>query len=628
MPTSNQSPKSPGGVGGRSVHCDKPFVRSFAIAREQIDVEKRTVELSFSSETKDVERWFGVEVLDHSPDSVRMARLHAGAPLLFNHERDQHLGVIDGARIERGRGKAVVRFGNSALAEEKFRDVQDGILNNVSCTYVPRKMVLEEERDDAPSVYRVTDWEPLEISLVTIPADISVGVGRQAGQLTTEPFDIEIEERTMPIENEESREVPVNTPAKSLATPAVDLVAERGRITSEVRSEERKRVADLVSMGSRYAQYDGAGLAERHIAEGKTVEQFRQAILEQLPSSDKAGTKGEAPSDLPLTERDVQEYSLVRAIAASVSNDWSKAGFELECSREIEERLGRDARGFFVPMQVQQRAMNVTTGADLVGTDHLSSNFIDTLRPLSVAIALGATVLPDLQGTVSIPKKTGNSAFTWLADDGDAVDSDPAFGSVVLSPKTIAGAVPMSRRLLKQSSPSIESLVLGDLQQGAALGIDLGALEGTAAANQPRGIVNQVGVNTQAVADVGGAPTWAELVGFETAVADDNSLSGSLAYVTTSGVRGGLKVTPKDAGSGRFLMEGNEANGYPVAVRNGLTAKRIIFGNWSDLLIGMWGILDVMPDPAAKAAAGGLVIRVFQDIDIAVRHPESFCINA
>ena len=168
------------------------------------------------------------------------------------------------------------------------------------------------------------------------------------------------------------------------------------------------------------------------------------------------------------------------------------------------------------------------------------------------------------------------------------------------------------------------------MARGAALAIDIAGLAGTGASNQPTGIVNTAGVNTQSIAASAGTgyPTWAELVGFETAVADDEALMGAMRYITTSAIRGGLKVTAKDAGSGLFLLDGGEANGYPVSVSNQLAAKQIVFGNFSDVLIGMWGVLDLVPDTATKAAAGGLVLRAFQDVDVALRHPESFCINA
>lgn len=609
----------------RSLHCEKPFTRTLTLNREHIDVDARTVELSFSSETSEVERWFGVEILDHSPGSVRMERINTGGALLFNHGMDKHIGVIEGARIEEKRGKAIVRFGNSEFAEEKFRDVQDGVLSNVSFMYRPKKMVLETAHDDAPDVYRVMDWEPLEISLVTIPADISVGVGRQVN----ESFDIEIEERVMDTEN-------TDTPNTS-ATPApsVDLVAQRGAIVNEGITGERQRVSDLLSLGKRYANHDGETLARKCIDEGKTVEEFRQVILEQLPSGDQAGTRGDAPADpvLDLSNKDLKDYSLMRAINAVVSarNGDTKAmkaaGLEMECSDVLSDRFGTEARGFYVPLDVVTRVMDASNASDLIGTAHMGSMYIDTLRARSIAMQLGVTAMDNLVENLEIPRGLSDPTFQWIGDDDDAPLSDGVPGMVKMAPKTLAGGVPMSRRLLKQSSPSVEALMQRSLLMGAALGVDYGVLAGSGTGNQPLGVANMTGLNTQAVATPG-APTWAELVGFETKIDADDALAGSLGFAFTPTVRGNLKVTAKDAGSGIFLMgDDGRAAGYPGLASSQLAANTIIFGNWADVYVGFWGVLDLNPDTATKAGSGGLILRVFQDADVGVGHSESFCIN-
>lgn len=158
------------------------FRRSFAIDTRALDVDARTVELSFSSEAE-VDRWYGVEVLDHSAN-VRMDRLRNLAPLLLNHNANQQIGVVESARIDAGdkKGRAVVRFSRGQLGEEIFQDVQDGIRGLVSVGYRIHKVEIEERGKE--EFCRVVDWEPFEISIVSIPADTSVGVGRNAAQLT------------------------------------------------------------------------------------------------------------------------------------------------------------------------------------------------------------------------------------------------------------------------------------------------------------------------------------------------------------------------------------------------------------------------------------------------------------
>lgn len=145
----------------------------------------RTVELAFSSEAE-VERSFGIEILDHSPSSVRLDRLRAGAALLVGHDRDDQVGVVESVSIDVDRrGRAVVRFGNSQRADEIFQDVKDGIRRLISFGYTVHNAVREGTRDGA-DVFRVTDWEPFEISIVSIPADVTVGIGRNADSLGME----------------------------------------------------------------------------------------------------------------------------------------------------------------------------------------------------------------------------------------------------------------------------------------------------------------------------------------------------------------------------------------------------------------------------------------------------------
>lgn len=582
-----------------------PLQRSADITREQINTESRTVELAFSSELP-VERWFGNEILDHSPTSVRLGRFRDGAPVLVDHDSTDHVGVIESVSIDSDRrGRVTVRFGKSARAEEVFQDVIDRIRRHVSVRYRIHKAELERSDGDEKT-YRVTDWEPFEVSMVSIPADPSVGIGRSA--------DADVK-NTLIIRNEETKmEINETTPA-----PAVDVKV----MVNEAREKEMARIRSIQAVASKFGKTEEGAEA---IRSGKTAEQFYESVLNDMGDAKRATPM----TALDLSPAEVQKYSLFRALNAHVSGDWSKAGFERECSLEIAERLGREAKGFFVPFDVQKRDMTVGTPADggyLKGTDHLAGGFIEALRAQSVVIGAGARMLTGLVGDVQIPRLDGSAAFYWVAEDANVTSSDLALGQLALAPKTVGGAVPMSRRLLKQSSPSVEDMVLMDLIQGAALAIDLAALAGSGAAGQPTGIINTSGVNTQTIT-AAGQPTWAEMVGFETKVAEDNGLRGALRYITTAAVRGHLKTAEKATGTAQFLMAGQDCNGYMVDVSTQLAANTILFGNFNDVIIGMWGVLDVAPDTAAKAAAGGLVLRVFQDIDIGVRHAVSFCKNA
>lgn len=590
---------------------NKEFKRSFLFSREAINEEARTVDLAFSSE-EPVERAFGFEVLDHSAESVRMDRMVDGAPLLVGHNMDDQVGVIERASIDEDRvGRVTVRFGKSARANEIFNDVVDGIRKHVSVGYRIIDARLDKRADDGePDTYRVTDWMPFEVSIVSVPADNTVGVGRSIptieGNNMTKEQQPQVEPETQ---------------------PTIDEAAIRASVVNDVREQERQRMDDILSIGATFGQ---EAMARDYINKGASVNDFRKDLLATMENNT---VRDNPESHLDLTPNEVKQYSLLRAINASVTGNWKDAGFEAECSREIAERLGKDPKGFFMPMDVANRATPMTVGTDadggyLKGTDHLAGSFIQNLRANSVVLGNGARVLDGLVGDVSIPKKVSSAGFAWLAEDGDQTDDQVVLGSVTLSPKTIGGAVPMSRKLLKQSAPSVDAIVLEDLITGAALAIDSAAISGSGASNQPLGILNQTGILTQAVADAGNVPTFAELVGFETKLAEQNALNGTLRYLTTPTVCGSLKTTPKDSGSGIMLVEGGMANGYSMVQTTQMPTGRTLFGNFNDVLIGMWGVLDVYADTATKAASGGLVLRVFQDVDVAIRHAQSFCVDA
>lgn len=420
---------------------------------------------------------------------------------------------------------------------------------------------------------------------------------------------------------------------KPRTEPHIDINAK----TDEIRRAEQTRIRELNAYAKQWPELSGD--VDQAISQGTSVEAFARAAMSKLGESRPTDTSAAHSGWVGMEGREVQKYSLVKALNAYLANDWRAAGLELEASQAVAEQVGREPKGLFVPMDVQMRQISAVRPRATVLTVQQDSrggylvpaipgSFIELLRERTRVMELGATVLPDLVGDLPLPKQTAGATFYWVGEDDNVTDdTTTAFGVVTLSPKTVGGAVPISRKLLKQSSPAVEGLVMDDLTIGAALAIDLAAIQGTGVNGQPRGIVNMTSVNTQSVSSAG-APTWAEVVGFETAVDTDKALAGSLAYLTTPAVRGSMKTTSKDTGSGLFLWDGGEVNGYRAESSTQVPTSGIIFGNWADLVIGMWGVLDVMPDTSTKAASGGLVLRVFQDVDLLARHEVSFCINA
>ncbi len=364
--------------------------------------------------------------------------------------------------------------------------------------------------------------------------------------------------------------------------------------------------------------------------------QFKPLASEPVKPSD--------PTHLGMGEKDLRGYSLVRAIRAAATGDWSQAGLEREASDEVAKQLNRSPQGFFVPTDVlvEKRDMVKGTGIHggfLVETDLRSESFIDMLRNRMVVRQAGATVLSGLVGDVLIPRQTGGATAFWVAESGAPTETRQSVDQVALNPKTVGAFTDISRKLMLQASLDVESFVRRDLATVIALAIDLAALHGTGVANQPRGIASTAGVGAVVGGANGAVPTWAHVVGLETAVAIANADVANLAYITNARVRGRMKQTQKLATTDSVMLwdaNASPLNGYPAHVTNqvasdlvrgtGTGLSAIFFGNWSDLLIGHWGTLDVLVDPYTGGTAGTVRVIALQDVDVAVRLPASFAV--
>jgi HK97 family phage major capsid protein len=275
-----------------------------------------------------------------------------------------------------------------------------------------------------------------------------------------------------------------------------------------------------------------------------------------------------------------------------------------------------------------QRDLNTSDDSAMVAEAYRGGDFIDVLRNASSVMAAGATMLSGLKGDVKIPRKTAASTAGWISTEGGAAsESEPTFGQVALSPKSLGAYTDITRLMMMQSSLDIEALIRNDLATGIALAIDNGALQGSGSSGQPTGIKNTSGINAP-TAFAAATPTFAEVVAMETAVAEDNALLGNLAYILPASMFGALKTTKKDAGSGEFVVEpGGTINGYRAIVSNQVTAGDLYFGNFADLLIGMYGGLDITVDPYTASTSGTVRIVALQTCDVAVRHAVSFAFN-
>lgn len=594
------------GVDPNRFAADELAHRSIGMDAKVIDENTRTVTIAVSSELP-VARSYGNEILVHEPEAIDMAFVASGrAPLLLDHDMEKQIGVIESVELSGDRKlRAKVRFSRSALGQEVFQDVVDGIRSNISVGYRVNKM---ERSNTNKEDYLVRAWSPMEVSVVSIPADPSVGVGRSAA--ATEPQPNLIVEPQIRKEDKMSD---------------IDLEA----VKAEAAKAAARNAADIVALGAKHNKRD---LAEAAIGAGKTIDQFRGELLEVL------GNVPLESKDVGLTTEERKSFSLVRAIHALANpTDYraqEAARFEFEASRAAAQAYGVTAQGLMIPAEVLgnwKRDLSVGTnsaGGYTVATDLLASEFIDVLRNASSVMQAGARMMPGLVGNIAIPKKTAASTAGWISTEGGAASEvAPTFGQVTLSPKTLGAFSDVTRKLLLQSSLSIESLIRDDLTNAIALKIDSGALEGDGSSGAPTGVLSTSGVNKPS-SFAAAVPTFAEVVALETYVAQDNALLGNLAYITDTGTFGGLKTTKKDAGSGEFVAgPDGRLNGYNTIVSNQVTAGNVYFGNWADLMIGMWGGLDITVDPYTASTTGTVRIVALQSVDVAVRHAESFAYN-
>ena len=548
--------------------------------------------MSFSfSSSAPVERTFGTEVLSHEPGAADLRRLNDGAPLLWNHDPGEMLGVIESAQIIDGKGRAVARWGNTNEAQQRRADVEAGILRNVSVGYVIHKL---EQRGDQ---WIATKWEAMEVSLVSIPADASVGIGRSGNASQTVVT--------------ESLFMTDNTPSE--LNPEVAQLSET--------------VADLT----------------------RQVRMINHAMPKAQPIGSPLGDTWAESGSLPLSRAEQNRYSLIRAIRAAATGDWSDAGFERECSRTLQQQTGRTAKGFMMPLNLamstraSQLAGTASAGGNMVETTLLEDAFIDALRKQLRVAELGATMLPGLVGNVAIPRRTGTQQTYWVAESGTVTAAATTFDQVTMTPKTVGALSSWSRVLQLQSTPAIEDLLRQDMVAQVATAIDLAAITGTGASNQPRGILNTSGIGSVVGGTNGATITLDNLADLKREVAIDDADSPTAAFLTNAKVEAKLaKATA--SGTGAYLLQPEGSTGDTPArifgrrfsvsnqVPSNLTkgtasgiCSAVIYGNFSDLLIGMWGATDILVNPYGTGYTNGDVeIRVMQTVDVAVRHPESF----
>lgn len=427
----------------------------------------------------------------------------------------------------------------------------------------------------------------------------------------------------------------------------------RSQRRAQGRSEEEAREAanEIYAFAEQF-KIPGQRVREFTDQHGFNVSAFRGFVLNHIKDTGAIRTH-ESP-EIGMSRHEASQFSFVKAIRASIDPSYAQrhCGLEIEASRAVAHKLGREPQGLFVPSEVLM-ARDLTVGTNTAGgylrpTDHYAEGFIDILRNATHVINLGATELNELQGDVSIPSQTGSATGYWLAEGQAPTESNLTFGQVLIKPKTVGGFIDYSRKMMLQASPDIEMLVRRDLAGVIAVEVDRVAINGSGSGAEPLGILNTAGVGSVPIGTNGGAPTWSHMLQLEEALAISNADIGSVGYLTNPKVRRKLKETTKvstDAGAG-FVWEASQGdalgfgriNGYRAAASNNVPSdltkgtsngvcSAIILGNWADLVIGRWGALDILVDPYAMSTSGGIRVIALLDCDMALRRAASFAVT-
>lgn len=607
--------------------------------------DSREVLLAFSSETPVVRCINGKdynEILLHTAESVDLSRLKNGAALLFNHDFDNHIGIVEDANIDSDKvGRALVRFSSVGMGDEKYLQVQEGILRKVSVGYE-----INDYQIDGDNLI-VTNWAPYEISMVSVPADDLVGVGRSAEDINgkvvvnaegIQVYDSEgklrvrmgtdvqpnepesqnaIQEVLQPgsttqshteseeiteAANEEESEVEEDTSiideVEEVITEVVETITEvieevRSEVSELINKDEDQRIAELHGM-ARVLKID----VSEAIAKGISVEDFKRQIKQ--PIKDEHNTME-------------NNFSLKNSLRAMSNLDVEMDSADM------------GSRGVKVPAN-SLRAVNTTTGANLIQETIAYDSYIDILRANSVLAKFPLTVISGLEGDgkLSLPALSSDftDAFGFVTEDGVSPEATPAFGKVTLEPTDFTGSVYLTRIMMKSASAA-ERYTTDAMIKGSASQLEKAVLAGvvteaTAAGNVTTSAVSGL-IDFDAVVDA-----MAELGG-------RNVVSSSVVAVMSPATRASLrKQVVKGNTAAKFLVEGTGDNqvlaGEIPVIESTLVADgAVILGDFSQIVIAQWGSdVELDRDLTTSRNRGGLYLRVWATMDHKVARTESF----
>ncbi|EJQ3615213.1 phage major capsid protein [Salmonella enterica] len=640
--------------------------------------DDRIVELAFSSEAPYSRIYTDQngdpvelkEILVHDKDAVDLDVLNDKASLLFNHEFDNHIGVVvpGSARIdEDGVGRALVKFSQvGQLANETYDKVKEGTMSKVSVGYT----VLEGYADFSKGVYYVTKWQPYEISIVSVPADSSVGVGRSLNTSVDEPAnneekrEVEVETEIKPeeeIRSEENKEQEeLNNEESNSGTgdrsDRSETVEEEKVTPEETRSEEENKNENSEELNTDTQESDDerqnnteTGEEEKPVevekpfersqedtdeirAIGKhlnisedeiqraiedkeiTVESFKQRALNNITES-KTFAKGK--NNMTDTIKTLENRFDLSAALRSLSQEKALEGAEAEYSQEMARQAAQRGRAqrsnsVFVPTSAL---------APVVGTEIRHDSFVDLLLEKSVLGALGVNTLTGLTAPISLPRmnKNATDAFGFVNENGEGALSDVAFDGVPMSMKTFTGAVAISRQSML-SMPNVGALVAEHLIKASRIKLEKLILGNEEVANARAGLVKQL-IDAGKVVKCG--LTHKDFLVEIAKLTDAGVDEAQIALAMRGALAADLASTLRDQAVAGYIMENGKIANRPVHTSGVLAEGAILAGDFSALTIGEWAGLEIDVDTTSLRAKGGTAVRVWADLDWAVSNPDA-----
>lgn len=625
------------------------------------------------------------ETLSHSKGAVQLDRLKKTGAVLWNHDRYDQVGKLrsPGVNTQTKRLEGKISYSRTQRGQDFELDALDGIKVNVSVGYRVLEMKLTRRGDiQAGEIdeYLITKWEPYEVSIVSIPADVSVGIGRsQAEELARreggEMFAAEIEDGVAVREDPQMKTKEELAAEAAKAAAEAEAAATRTAVAAppppaatppqiEVSNTKRdKEVVEIIAMAK---QNRLESKVPEWIARGLTADQVAREVLIQISNPALAQPPSER-TELIAT-RDLKNYSLRRAILMTLPKNEGGIdfnGLEADVHRELEKNLPAGIKyrgGALIPTNMPAPdpaaaargakllgraypldSVTATEGQELKFTTFQS--FIDMLRAKLICVRLGAKFLSGLTGPVGFPRKTGPSTANWRAEAAASADSMPAFELMTLSPKSLIDTTGTTRELLRMASEDLEALLRDDILKTHRVAIDTAAFVGTGASGQPSGIYVLANVTSYDVgpgANANAVPDYIDITTMIGLLGDANADDGAVAFAATPLLAATLMrtLTFPAANTGTAIWQGTTSEGtlggYRALASNVLSKTLLdgvptggvehglVFGNFNELLIGEWGAFEIIADPYSSKKSGIVELTSFQMIDVNLRHPKSF----